>query len=119
MKTGRLGDKHPGGGYSASVRTPRLPLARALLLGIALSLSAGCVTHSHTVGIGATGAESVTARQYYWLFGLIEVNEVDAQRMSGDLTSYEIETGFGAVDFLLAPLLLPILTTSRTVVVKT
>ena len=83
------------------------------------ALSSGCVSHVHTVGLGATGSEEHTARQYYWLFGFIEVNEVDAQRIAGDLTSYTIETEYGFVDLLLTPFLLPLLSTSRTVTVRT
>ncbi|MCA8973821.1 MAG: hypothetical protein KDC98_03830 [Planctomycetes bacterium] len=79
----------------------------------------GCVSHVHTVGLGAAGTETRVERQYYWLFGFVDVNEVDAQRMAGNLTSYTIETGYGLTDFLLTPLLLPLLATSRTVTVRT
>jgi hypothetical protein len=53
------------------------------------------------------------------LFGLITFNEVSVQRMADDLTSYTVETQFTLVDLLLAPLLLPLTVTSRTVTVKT
>lgn len=81
--------------------------------------SSGCATHTHVVGLGATGAKTEVHRQFYWIFGLYQVNEVDTQRMSGDLTSYTIETRFGWTDLLLAPFLLPLTATSRTVVVRT
>lgn len=77
------------------------------------------MAHRHSIGLGATGTGEVSARQIYLLFGLFEVNEVDAQRMAPDLTSYTIETRFGFVDLLLSPLLLPLTLTSRTVVVRT
>lgn len=77
------------------------------------------MSHSHVVGLGATGSGEVVARQYYWLFGFVAVNEVDPQRLAPDLTSYTIDTRYGFVDFALAPLLLPLLATSRTVVVRT
>jgi len=83
-----------------------------------VSLS-GCMVHSHTVGLGSTGTGEQVTRQYYWLFGFARVNEVDAQRFAPELTSYEVETKFGFVDMLLAPLLLPLTATSRTVVVRT
>lgn len=73
----------------------------------------------HNVGLGATGSEEQVTRQYYWLFGFVEFNDVDAQRMAGELTSYTIETEYGFVDFILTPLLLPLLATSRTVIVRT
>jgi len=82
-------------------------------------LGTGCMAHVHTVGLGATSGEIETSRQYYWLFGFIDINEVDTERMAGDLTSYSVETSYGFVDFVLMPLLLPLLATSRTVVVRT
>ena len=94
----------------------RLSVAAVLA---AACTSSGCAFHVHTVGLGAAGSEEHVLRQYYWVFGLIRFNEVDAQRMAGDLTSYTIETKYGFVDFLLTPFLLPLLATSRTVTVRT
>ncbi|GAB4160703.1 MAG: hypothetical protein Fur0037_27530 [Planctomycetota bacterium] len=73
--------------------------------------------HRHVVGLGPTGLGSVSSRQYYMLFGLVRFNEVDAQSMAGNLTSYAVTTEYGAADLLLAPLLLPLTMTSRTVTV--
>ncbi len=86
---------------------------------VAALLATGCVSHHHSVGLGATGTGVQSARQFYVLFGLARVNEVDPQRLAGALTSYSIETSFSFVDLLLAPLLLPLTATSRTVVVRT
>lgn len=77
------------------------------------------MSHTHVVGLGATGSGEVVERQYYWLFGFVGINDVDPQRMAPELTSYTIQTKYGFVDFLLTPLLLPLLATSRTVVVRT
>lgn len=93
-------------------------LARILALSCVALLSCGCVWHRHEVGLGATGTAQVSERQFYILFGMIEVNEVDCRRLAPDLTSYTIETEFSFVDLLLAPLLLPVTMTSRTVTVK-
>lgn len=82
-------------------------------------LTGGCATHHHSIGLGATGTGARVERQFYLLFGFIAVNEVDAQRMAGDLTSYTIETRYGVLDILLAPFLLPLTATSRTVIVRT
>jgi hypothetical protein len=89
------------------------------LLAIAAFSAAGCVSHQHTVGLGATGTGAQTARQYYFLFGFVQVNEVDTQRMAPDLTSYSIETSYGFLDLVLAPFLLPLTLTTRTVTVRT
>lgn len=58
-------------------------------------------------------------RQYYLLFGLVRVNEVNVQRLASELTSYEVDTEYSFVDLLLSPLLLPLTATSRTVTVRT
>jgi hypothetical protein len=97
-------------------RAPRALLLGALLLAAQLS---ACVAHHHVVGLGATGSEEQSLRQYYLLFGLIRVNEVNVQRLASDLTSYEIASEFSFVDLLLAPILLPLTATSRTVTVRT
>ena len=52
-------------------------------------------------------------------FGLLDLNEVDTQRLAGDLTSYRITTRWSFTDILLTPLLLPLTVTSRTVTVET
>jgi hypothetical protein len=100
---------------------PTSPVRSRLLGAVVLAAFAapGCVSHQHSIGLGATGAGVETARQYYVLFGLAKVNEVDPQRMANGLTSYSIETSFSFVDLLLAPFLLPLTATSRTVVVRT
>ena len=99
---------------------PQLTRARlAAATCLSTLLFAGCVHHRHSVGLGATGTRVQTQRQYYILFGLIDANDVSAQRMADGLTSYTIETRFGFFDLLLQPLLLPLTMTSRTVTVRT
>lgn len=99
------------------------PTSRATRRLAALSLTAvlasGCVSHTHVVGLGATGSGSTVARQFYLFFGLFPVNTIDTQRMAPDLTSYTVETGFGLVDLALSPFLLPFTLTTRTVRVRT
>jgi hypothetical protein len=76
----------------------------------------GCTIHRHTVGIGPNGVGEESARQFYVLFGLLRLNEVDSQRMSHEATSYLVVTKFSLVDALLSPLLF-LTVTSRTVTV--
>ena len=83
-----------------------------------LLCASGCMTHFHSVGLGSTGTREVSARQFYLLFGLVSLNEIDTQRMAPDLTSYTIETSYSFTDVLLSPLLALTITT-RTVVVRT
>ena len=94
---------------------------RALLLVFLVVLAAlplgGCHVHQHRVGGGPVGAGEDSMRQYYLLFGLVSLNEVDSQRLTRDLTSYEITTEFAWTDMFLLPLLLPLTVTTRTVTV--
>jgi hypothetical protein len=102
------------------VNAPPSPATRALAVLSVVALAAtGCVSHTHVVGLGATGTGVTSARQYYFFFGLLALNTIDTQRMAPDLTSYTIETSFSLTDFVLSPLLLPFSLTTRTVVVRT
>jgi len=74
--------------------------------------------HEHRLGLGPTGSGSESARQFYFLFGLVRTNEVDEQRMASGLTSYSVATEYGILDILLQPFLLPLTMTSRTVTVN-
>jgi hypothetical protein len=106
-------------GKRPRVTASRSSLLRAAACALAALAAAGCVSHSHAVGLGPTGTGEQSDRQFYLLFGLVPLNTVESQRLAGDLTSYTIETGYSFTDLLLTPLLLPLTVTSRTVVVRT
>lgn len=93
---------------------PRFMIALAFLL----FFGTACHVHTHRVGGGATGIGEESARQYYIFFGLMPLNEVDAQRMAGDLVGYEVTTERSLVDYLLMPALGLATITSRTVTVR-
>ena len=49
-----------------------------VLLIFATAVSSGCMAHTHVVGTGAgTGVED-EARQWYVLWGLVPINDVDS-----------------------------------------
>ena len=110
--------KHSPTGKTKAVTSHRFSLRLAGVL-LMCSLLTGCMSNQHVIGLGPTGLGETSARQYYILFGFVEFNDVDAQRMADELTSYTIQTEFSFVDALLLPLLLPFTVTSRTVTVKT
>ena len=89
-----------------------------LLAASLLALLCGCLGHTHVVGVGPTGLGSDTVRQYYMFFGLMPLNEVNVQRVTGDLAGYEIHSEFGFMDLFLSPLLFFVTGTSRTVTVN-
>jgi len=97
-------------------RKPRLAL---LVLSLCLlCLVPACDVHTHIIGSGPTGVGEESVRQYYIFFGLLQLNDVDVQRMAGDLTSYQITTKRAFTDYLLFPLLGWFTITSRTVTVQ-
>ncbi|MEY2980734.1 MAG: hypothetical protein RL562_961 [Planctomycetota bacterium] len=98
---------------------PIRPLLRCILAASTALILGGCSTHTHLVGLGPNGIAETSARQYWIFFGLLDLNEVDTQRLAGDLTSYRITTAWSFTDILLTPLLLPLTVTSRTVTVET
>jgi hypothetical protein len=91
----------------------------SFLLIVGVASGGGCTAHRHTVGLGPTGTGETSVRQWYLLFGLAPVNEVDTQRLAPDLTSYAIETRSSFLDIVLLPLLLPFTVVTRTVTVRT
>ena len=82
--------------------------------------------HSFRVGMGGNEIGQETMHQYYLFFGLIRLNDVDIQRVVGDLTSYDVEMGFayrdGFVatmsDFFISSLFLPLTVTRQAITVK-
>jgi len=58
----------------------------------AVAFVIGCQTHTHIVGDGAQDWTSRTERQWYILWGLVPLNDVDTSEIAGDVTDYEIKT---------------------------
>ncbi len=62
---------------------------------------AGCYAMKHTVGNGAQGSTTTSERQWYILFGLVPLNNVDSKQMAGDAKDYEVTTSFEFVDLVI------------------
>jgi hypothetical protein len=75
-----------------------------LLLAVAFALpSSSCYTIRHDVGAGADqGVEVAQERQWYALFGLVRMNEVDGGELADGRTNYTIETQRSATDVLIS-----------------
>ena len=84
---------------------------------VALLVLMSCSAHIHTVGKGAQGNQVVEARQWYILFGLAPLNEVDTNQMAGDAVDYEIKTEQSALDIIFNMFTSAISVYSRTVTV--
>jgi hypothetical protein len=76
-------------------------MAALIILLLIASFAIGCAAHIHTVGKGPQLNEKRTVRQYYFLWGLIPLNEVDTNAMAGDASDYEIRTETSFVDVLI------------------
>ncbi|MBI4833505.1 MAG: hypothetical protein HY811_01620 [Planctomycetes bacterium] len=78
----------------------------------------GCVTHTHIVGKGApTNGKKVEQRQWYAVWGFVDINKVDTAKMAGDASDYTIKTRYNVIDAVVSWLLGGFSIYSRTVTV--
>ena len=89
----------------------------ALVCG-SLLLTSACYTIQHTVGTGGRGGSESEKRQWYALFGLIPLGEVDSKSLAGDAANYTVTTQWGIVDILLNLITGIVTITSQTVTVE-
>lgn len=73
----------------------------AILIIACMLLVIGCATHVHKVGNGAQGYDVSSARQWYILWELVPINEVDTNAMAGGASDYEITNSITPFDFLI------------------
>ena len=78
----------------------------------------GCATHVHKVGNGAQGSDITEARQWYALWGLVPINDIDTNTMAAGATDYEITTSITPVDFIISAIAGYITVNCRTVAVR-
>ncbi len=92
--------------------------ATALLLLVAILFTlAACYTHVHTVGKGPQGRGSMEARQWYFLWGLMPLNNVDTAQMAAGAMDYEIKTEQAPLDIIIGMFTSTVTIYSRTVTV--
>jgi len=89
-----------------------------LAITVIICLLAGCAAHIHKVGQGAQGAQKIEARQWYALWGLVPINEVDSQKMADGATDYTIKTETSALDVIINIFTTYVSVVSRTVTVS-
>ena len=91
----------------------------AVLLLVAMVLMMGCAAHTHKVGHGAVlNRTRIVERQWYLLYGLVPINEVDTHAMIGGKNHYEMRTEVTVMDFIYISLFSPLTVTCRTVTVR-
>ena len=82
-----------------------------------LLFAVGCTTHIHKVGNGPQTYNIQEDRQWYVLWGLVPLNDIDTNDMAGDATNYEIKTEVTPLDILISIPASWVSVSSRTVTV--
>jgi hypothetical protein len=77
----------------------------------------GWVLMNHTVGEGAKGNTEVVQRQWYVLWGLAPLNDVDTNSMAGGAEDYNIEVKQSFVDAIIGAFTGAVTIAPRTVTV--
>lgn len=90
----------------------------AVFLIVAMLFVIGCAAHTHKVGEGAQGNDITNARQWYLLWGLVPINNVDTNTMANGATDYEITTALTPLDVVISVVLGEISIYCRTVTVQ-
>lgn len=70
------------------------------MFAITMALSS-CYTLYHTVGEGAKGSQVTTQRQWYVLWGLVPINNVDTKAMAGNTKDYTIKSEVTFIDYVI------------------
>ena len=78
----------------------------------------GCAAHTHVIGNGAKGGESISKAQWYAVWGLVPLGNVDTKEMAGGATDYTIKTKESFVDFLIGIITENVTIVRRTVTVE-
>jgi len=89
----------------------------SIVLIVLLSFIA-CSTHVHTVGRGPQTGQEMQARQWYILWGLVPINDVNTHQMAAGATDYEIKTEQSFLDVVINFFTSAVTVYSRTVTVK-
>ena len=90
----------------------------AVFLIVAMLFIIGCAAHVHKVGKGAQGNDITVARQWYILWGIVPINEVDTNAMAEGSTDYKITTLVTPLDLAISFVLSFVTIACRTVTVQ-
>ena len=95
-------------------------MAKIIILLLAISIfTLSCSSqHRHLVGDGPQTGVTLTRKQWYALWGLVPMNDVDTERLAGGSENYEIYTRTNAGDFFINLITGILGFTSRTVTVR-
>ena len=68
-------------------------MKKTFLISLILIFAMACSTHIHTIGTGSKTGQSEKARQWYILWGMVPINNVNTNEMADGTANYEISTG--------------------------
>jgi len=72
-----------------------------VILAAFLLVMVGCSMHTHVVGNGGNQGMKMQKRQWYALWGLVPINNVDTNMMSAGAQDYTIKTEQSVVDIVI------------------
>jgi hypothetical protein len=64
-------------------------------------LLSSCMTLTHVVGTGAQSGVTTEKKQWYALWGLVPINNVDSKAMAGGASNYTITTQVKFIDYVI------------------
>ena len=76
-------------------------LVLLVVLAAVLLVLVGCAAHTHVVGNGAQTGVMEEQRQWYVLWGLVPINDVQTETMAAGTTDYTIKTEQSALDVII------------------
>ncbi len=72
-----------------------------ILIASTLTITA-CMTHKHVIGDGGKGSQVETERQWWVLFGLVPLNNVNTATMAKGAKDYTIVTQTSFLDYVIS-----------------
>ncbi len=92
-------------------------LMSMVLVFLMLFIMVGCMANISKVGTGAQGSEMLQERQWYVLWGLVPINNVDSNAMAAGAENYTLKTEQSALDVIINIFTSYVSVVSRTVTV--
>ncbi len=75
---------------------------KALIVAVVFAVAmTSCYSLEHTVGMGAQGNQTVKEKQWYALWGLVPLNEVDSKAMAQGAENYTIHSEYAFEDYII------------------
>ena len=86
---------------TTSLHRAAVSLTLCLVLVLGVGLQTGCFVQEHQVGAGGSGATSVEHRQWFALWGLVPITEIDTEATVGDAQNYTLRSEFTPLDIVI------------------